>query len=128
VDANPAEANISLSQNESESVLRLRGSFQLELARPLHEAALQLASSGGNVVVDLSQAAHLDGCAVQVLLALKGALERAGGSLRMSGASQDVRKYLGWAGVAAQLGCEVGEPAPAARAGKRRRSARKRPV
>jgi len=125
VDANPAEGSVSVSANESGSVLTLSGNFQLLHARPLQEAALQLAETRGNVVVDCSGVTHLDACAVQVLLALKFALERGGRSLGLLGASEDVRNYLGWAGVTAHFASrESGEAAPR----KRRRTPRKRSV
>lgn len=129
MDVNPAEGSISVSKNKSDFVLKLRGSFQLEHARPLCEAAVQMAGEAGSVIVDCSEVEHLDGCAVQVLLALKIALERAGGSLRMSGGREDVRKYLAWAGVAPHFGCgEAAETTAAAGPRKRRKTARKRPV
>jgi len=125
VDANPAEESVSVSANESGSVLTLSGSFQLLQARPLHEAALRLAATGGNVVVDCAAAAHLDGCAIQVLLALKLALEHVGGSFGLLGASEDVRNYLGWAGVTSHFrSSDAGDTAPR----KRRRTVRKRSV
>lgn len=129
MDPNAVEPSVSVSNNETATVLRLRGSFQLELARPLYEAALQVAASGGNAVVDCRAAVHLDACAVQVLLALKIALERAGGRLRLSGASDEVCKYLQWAGVAAHLVRGEARGAPgAASPPKRRKTARNRQV
>lgn len=92
MDAYPVAANISISKNDLNTVLTLRGSFQLEHARPLYEAALHIAAEAGSVVVDCSEAVHLDGGAVQVLLALQAALERAGGSLQVSRASEDVSR------------------------------------
>jgi len=128
VDVTSGEAGVSISRNESDSVLKLHGSLQLDQARQLHEAALQLAASGGAVVIDCAEAAHLDGCAVQVLLALKLALERAGGSIRMTGIAPEVSQYLVWAGVAEHFGVAGPAEAVAQAPRKRRRAPRKRAV
>jgi anti-anti-sigma factor len=130
VDLNSSDAAVSVYHDEPDSVLALRGGFHLDLARELHRTALELAGTGGSVVVDCSQAEHLDGCAVQVLLALKLALEHGGGSLRMRGESAEVRKYLGWAGLNAHFPiCSPSDTAaetPVAPPPKRRRTPRKR--
>jgi anti-anti-sigma regulatory factor len=73
------------------------------------------------VVVDCGQTEHLDGCVSRILLALKLALKQAGGSLRLRGESSEIRKYLGWAGMAAHF---PGEESPAITR-KRRKRARK---
>jgi anti-anti-sigma regulatory factor len=93
-----SEDSVSAHRDGPNGVLALRGRFHLELALELHKAALKLARTGRGVIVDRSQAEHLDGGAVQVLLALKPALEQGGGSLRMRGESTEVRKHLGWSG------------------------------
>jgi anti-anti-sigma factor len=131
VDWDSTTAAVSVSRDGPDCVLALRGGFHLEHARELHAAALQIAETGGGVVVDCGEAAHLDGCAVQVLLALKKALEQSGGSLRMRGASDDVRKYLRWAGLAAHFpddeAAHSAVEAPASgRPRKRRAASRKR--
>jgi len=75
------------------------------------------------VVVDSSAASHLDGCAVQVLLALKHALASSGGSLSLIGAREEVRNYFDWAGVTSHFARrDPGETAPR----KRRKTPRKR--
>ena len=119
---NSDTAAVLVSRNESGSTLGLRGSFQLDAARQLHESALALAAAAQNVLVDCSQLAHLDGSAAQVLLALKEHLERSGASLRLTDVPQNVDKYLDWAGLKKHLGC--GEEAGAPR--KRKRTVRKR--
>ena len=122
MDSDSSDAAISVYRDGPDGVLALRGRFHVDLARDLHQAALQLAESGGGVIVDCSQTEHLDGCALQVLMALKLALEHGGGWLRMRGESAEVRKYLAWGGLSAHF------PAPAAAAAptrKRRKTARK---
>ncbi len=123
-----SEAAIAVYRDEPDSVLALRGGFHIDLARELHQAAVQLADTGGGVIVDCSQTEHLDGCAVQVLLALKRALEQRGGWLRMRGESAEIRKYLGWAGLSIHFPTRAASDAAAetpAPPRKRRRTARK---
>lgn len=122
-----SDAAVSVYRDGPDGVLALRGGFHIDMARELHQAALQLAETGAGVVVDCSQAEHLDGCALQVLLALKLALEQRGGWLRMQGESEEIRKYLGWAGLAAHFPIrgprDGGSETPAAP--RKRRKARK---
>lgn len=116
------EANVSLHRTESECVLALRGALQLEVVGRLHEAALEIAQMPGSVIVDCAQVAHLDASAVQVLLALKLALEGGGGSLRLRGVQKQMESYLTWAGLTAHLPCQDEAPAPP----RRKRAPRKR--
>ena len=121
MDSVETEAAVSISREELGSVLALRASFHLDLAPELPRAALELANTGGRVVVDCGQTEHLDGCVSRILLAVKLALKQAGGSLRLRGESSEIRKYLGWAGMAAHF---PGEESPAITR-KRRKRARK---
>jgi len=126
LDTESTEAAFSFSRTESGGVLELRGGFHLDLARELHQTALQIADAGGAVVVDCRQVEHLDGCMVQVLLALKRALEQGGGSLGLRGASEEIRKYLGWAGLAGHFAAPGSEDSKTtAGPPKRRRNSRK---
>jgi anti-anti-sigma regulatory factor len=129
VDADSVDAAIISTRDESGGVLTLRGAFHLDLAPELHRVALELSDVGGGVVVECSQMEHLDGCAAQILLALKLALERRGGSLRMKGVSRKIDDYLIWSGLAVHFadgapGAGAAEAAIAAPS-KRRRSPRK---
>lgn len=106
-------------------MLALRGRLRVELARDLHQAALQRAETGGGVIVDCTQVEHLDGCAVQVLVALKLAMEQSGGWLRLRGESAEVRKYLAWGGLGAHFPPPVPAAAAAEKPRKRRKAARR---
>ena len=125
-----SNAAVSVSRDGPDGVLALRGGFHIDLARELHRVALELTETGGGVFVDCSQAEHLDGCTLQVLLALKLALEQRGGWLRLKGESEEIRKYLGWAGLAAHF--PVRGPSDAVTetpaAPRKRRRARKPPL
>jgi anti-anti-sigma factor len=96
-------ACVEVKQHGSDGTLILRGAFQLDLVRELHEAALQSLEISTSLIVDCAAVEHLDGCALQVLTALKKTVEQTGGTLRMQGASEQVRNYLRWAGLAAQF-------------------------
>jgi hypothetical protein len=51
-----SEAAVSIYREEPDSVLALRGRLHLNLARKLHRTALDLALTGGRVVVDVKLA------------------------------------------------------------------------
>jgi anti-anti-sigma factor len=130
VSLESSDAAVSVYRDGPDGVLALRGGFHIDLARELHRVALELAETGGGVFVDCSQAEHLDGCTLQVLIALKLALEQRGGWLRLKGESEEIRKYLGWAGLAAHF--PVRGPSDAVTetpaAPRKRRRARKPPL
>jgi anti-anti-sigma factor len=92
-----------VKQHGSVCTLILRGAFQLDLVRELYEAALHSLESSSSLVVNCAAVEHLDGCALQVLMALKKTVEQSGGKLRMQGAGEQVRNYIRWAGLAAQF-------------------------
>lgn len=121
-----SEVAFSSHREEPGSVLALRHKLHLDLARGLHRMTLDLAMTGGSGVVDLSAAEFLDGWVVQNLLALKMALERRAGSLRIRGDRAEVRKYLAWAGLEIHFpppDAELKAASPPSR--KKRRKARK---
>jgi anti-anti-sigma regulatory factor len=121
-----SEAAVATYREEPDSVLALRGRLHLDLARELHRMALELALTGGSVVVDCSATEFLDGWVIQILLSLKLALEHGSGSLRIRGESTEVRNYLGWAGVENHFPVPAaGSKAPGVARRKRPRSARK---
>jgi len=130
VDANSAP--VHLLRENTGCVLALRGDLNLDLARRVHDAALEAVEAGGNLIVDCTEATHIDGSAAQVLLALEGALEQGGRSLQIRGASDGVRKYLGWSGLGGHFVAADSRPAAAGESPavpkKRRRSNRKSPA
>jgi anti-anti-sigma factor len=103
VSAESVTACVEVKQHGSDCTLVLHGAFQLDLVRELHEAALRSLENSTSLIVDCAAVEHLDGCALQVLLVLKKTMEQTGGTLRMQGASEQVRNYLRWAGLAAQF-------------------------
>jgi anti-anti-sigma factor len=113
VSAEAATACVELKKIGPDCVLILRGAFQLDSVRALHAAALRSLECSSNLIVDCTAAEHLDGCALQVLLALKKTAERGGGSLRLEGVGQQVRNYLRWSGIAAHFTEKVPMEKPA---------------
>jgi anti-anti-sigma factor len=103
VPANSVTACVEVKQQGSDCTLILRGAFQLDLVRELYEAAVQSLENSSSVVVNCAAVEHLDGCALQVLMALKKTVEQTGGTLRLQAAGEQVRNYLRWAGLAAQF-------------------------
>lgn len=101
--ADSVRACVEVQQHGSDCTLILRGAFQLDLVRELYEAALQSLQNSSSLVVNCAAVEHLDGCALQVLMALKKTVEQSGGTLRMQAAGEQVRNYLRWAGLAAQF-------------------------
>ena len=101
--ANSVTASVEVKQDGSVCTLILRGAFQLDLVRELYEAALQSLENSSSLVVNCAAVEHLDGCALQVLMALKKTVEQSGGTLRIEGAGEQVRNYIRWAGLAAQF-------------------------
>jgi len=99
---------VAISRSESDYALTLRGIFQFELARRLHECALEIAAAPQNVAVDCSRLEHLDARTVPVLLALKETLERSGAPLRLSNLPQEAQNYLTWGGLAGRVGTADG--------------------
>ena len=100
-DSQPA--SVQVITGGSDCVLILHGTFRLDGVQELYEAAVRSAAISSSLIVDCSEAEHLDGCALQVLLTLKREVEGAGGSLRLRGASEPVRKQFRWAGLAAHF-------------------------
>lgn len=100
-DCHPA--SVQVVTEGSDCVLILHGTFRLDGVRQLYEAAIRSAAISSSLIVDCSEAEQLDGCALQVLLALKREVEGAGGSLRLRGAGEPVRKHFRWAGLAAHF-------------------------
>jgi len=92
-------ATVSIVERDSEHVMVLGETPQLDSILAFHGAALSLSRTATHVVVDCSGVEHLGAWAVQILLALKTALAGSGGALRITGASPQVGKYLTVAGV-----------------------------
>jgi len=68
-------------------------------ADELRETALAASIQGKDVTLDLGRVEHLDASALQILLALDKELKNRGQKLRLAKASEQLRKWFGFAGV-----------------------------
>ena len=84
----------------SETTVKLRGVLDAAVAHQVHQAALEAAASGNNIVVCFSEAERLEAAPLQVLLSLQNGLAARGMSLRWSSVPETIGKYLDQAGIA----------------------------
>ncbi len=82
-------------------LLVLSGSVKLDCVRALHQEVTKLAHRGKDVILDWSNADHIDACVLQVFIALGTTLGRCGRRLRVRGANPAISKYLTLAGLEA---------------------------
>jgi anti-anti-sigma factor len=69
-------------------------------AEDFREAALGALEADGDVTVNLDQVGHLDGSALQILLALETELRNRGRNLRLENASPHLQQWFEFAGTA----------------------------
>lgn len=77
----------------------LSGTLDVSRARELHSIALQLAEAGTDVAIDCTEVCRMDTSAVQILAALRIALERTGNSCAVVNLQPDVREHLTTVGL-----------------------------
>jgi anti-anti-sigma factor len=90
---------VEVRPSESCDVLVLAGELNLDAVRQLTEAALGLVAGGKEVGIDWREAGHVSAGAMQVLLALRAALDARGRALRVTGDNPGVRRTLELAGL-----------------------------
>ena len=90
---------VELRPSASCDLLMLAGAISLDAARQLSDAALQALAGGREVAVDWSEARHVSAGALQVLLALRTALDARGLALPVAGDNPGVRRTLELAGL-----------------------------
>lgn len=69
-------------------------------AEDLRVAAQAALARGADVTVNLYKVDHLDASALQILLALETEQKRRGQNLQLANASEHLRQWFGFAGVA----------------------------
>jgi anti-anti-sigma factor len=80
-------------------LLVLAGEMNLDAARQLRDAALGVVAGGREVGVDWRAVEHVSTGALQVLLALRSALDTCGHRLHVAGDNPGVRRTLETAGL-----------------------------
>ncbi len=81
----------------------LSGVLDINRVSDLHEFALQLVETGADVEIDAAEIERIDTSVVQILLALRNALQRRGCKLVFSSISTSVREFLRTVGVVEEL-------------------------
>jgi anti-anti-sigma factor len=101
-DEIPAEHElfrVEVKPSESCDLLLLAGEMNLDAASQLRDAALGAVAGGRQVAVDWREVGHVSVGALQVLLALRSALDARGQVLHVSGDNPGVRRTLDLAGL-----------------------------
>jgi anti-anti-sigma regulatory factor len=91
--------HVELRPSASCDLLVLAGAISLDAVPQLTDAALQTVAAGKQVAVDWSEATHICGGALQVLVALGTALGARGQMLSVVGDNPGVRHTLELAGL-----------------------------
>ena len=91
--------HVELRPSASCDLLVLAGAISLDAVHQLTDAALQTVAAGKQVAVDWSEATHICGGALQVLVALGTALGARGQMLSVVGDNPGVRHTLELAGL-----------------------------
>ena len=104
-DADP----LTIVATDAEMRLALRGTVGVAAAPELRARALELAEDARDVTVACDEVEHLDATALQLLVALRRAVEARGGHFALSGVPDAVRHYLALAGLS---GLATAHPTP----------------
>lgn len=89
-------------------VVELRGVYDIARAREFHAQALEWCESTGDVVLDCAGAERTDTSAVQILLALKSAVEGTGRSFELRNVPDPVLTFWTSIGASVPLGVARG--------------------
>lgn len=90
---------VEVRPSETCDLLVLAGEINLDAVSPLRAAALEAAAGGRDIGVDWRDAGHVSAGALQVLLALRAALDARGQVLQIAGDNPGVRRTLELAGL-----------------------------
>lgn len=93
----------ALQVDAAHAVVCVRGATSLGTLPELEAVVREVATSTGEVLVDLAECEHLDFGALQLLLALRLECRRQGRAVRVVGVPEPVRQLAGAAGLAAVL-------------------------
>ena len=101
------------SSTASPGVLALTGAADITTAKRLLASAREHAAAGGDLIVDCAALERLDGAGVQILLALKREVEKAGRSFRMEAVPERAFGLLLLSGMGQALVSQESPVAPA---------------
>lgn len=102
----------AIDATDAELRLPLRGTVGVALAPALRARALELAEDARDVTVACDEVEHLDATALQLLVALRRAVEARGGRFALAGVPDAVRHYLTLAGLGGLATAHPTAPSP----------------
>jgi anti-anti-sigma factor len=94
---------VTLSRDEGEARLELKGSVDIFEARELHRLFVEALGAPRGVVVDMKETLRIDTAGSQLLLALKRALASRGKSLVIEAPPEGVREAWRLLGLSREL-------------------------
>ena len=98
---------ISVDQDESRTVLRLRGEIDVNAAPDLLQAVRSASGGDKPVVVDCREATRVDTSAIQILIALKRLLDRTACDVEFTSIPADIADYLTVGGFQSIFGVQT---------------------
>ncbi|MGO9115297.1 MAG: STAS domain-containing protein [Thermoguttaceae bacterium] len=88
--------------------LGLAGDINVFLAAELHRCCVQISEGASSVAIECDRVASLDVAALQILVALKDTVVAQGGTIAISGLSEEVAESIHLAGLGKRLGLSGG--------------------
>ncbi len=86
--------SMNVADDNKTATLKINGRFDFSLHNDFRKSYKDVALSAGQYVVDLSATEYLDSSALGMLLLLKEHAESQGGSVRLTGFSDEISEIL----------------------------------
>jgi anti-sigma B factor antagonist len=100
----PTEFSWTLTPERALVRVRLEGELDLSTAATFHEAVLDLMESGwSTILVDLGGLTFMDSSGLRAAFELDSEASRRGIALRLTGATEDIRRLFALTGLSRQL-------------------------
>ena len=90
----PVTLELTVSENEGETVLSAAGELDVNTAPELREQLAQLVNDGARIVVDLADVSFVDSTALSVLVSALKRLRQADGDLALASPTPSVRRVF----------------------------------
>ena len=90
----PVTLELTVSENEGETVLSAAGELDVNTAPELREQLAQLVDDGVRIVVDLADVSFVDSTALSVLVSALKRLRQADGDLTLASPTPSVRRVF----------------------------------